>query len=96
MYYTRWNKRISLFREIVRLSWRQSFLHRICTKEMTYWRTENVIKTSIDSTNPETILRKPPEKKKIIMLGQLPRKDRSLGDALQYDNEKCICQLEQA
>lgn len=30
---------------------------------MTYWRTENIIKASTDSTNPETISRKPPEKK---------------------------------
>lgn len=33
---------------------------------------------------------------KKIMLGQLPCKERSLRDALQYDNDKCICQLEQA
>lgn len=33
---------------------------------------------------------------KKIMLGQVPCKERSLGDALQCDNDKCICQLEQA
>lgn len=56
-------KQSLFFREIGGLPWVQRFLHCICIKEMAYWWTENIIKNSTDSTNPDTILGKSPEKK---------------------------------